>query len=391
MKLDHQLQPGAQLVPYPYRIEAPLSDSSRRTTEVYRATVAGQELGWPTALAATTYQVVVKVANRPDAKGNFATGALEQEAQLLRGLHHPHIVRLLPVKARADGSFSFIEQSQQTGYPWFIVLEYLPHGSLASLMAAVPQLPLWIIVEIGYTLAATVGYLHRRRLVHMDLKPRNLLFRQPYQLTPTANGSPRAGEIVLIDFGSATLEGRSHTTQRVTFQPSVYLPPEWIQAAQQGEVIAQPALDIYALGVILYQLLAGQPPFVAQDIYALERAILNDIPPPPTQARMATVNATGKATDKAVARQLARLDQIVLATLHKDPRLRFSADQLADALQEVRIALPSPRFYQHYRPAKARQKEDGNLGPSAPTSWKILILLSLVCTGIGLLAGYWLR
>jgi len=337
--------------------------------EIYLAEVETKDAGFPQGR-----QVALKIANRPDQLGNFFTTALQNEVQVLRGLHHPNVIHQLAIEETADAPLRFIAQTALPHYPWFTVMEYLPYGTLAALLAAGrPRLPLWVILEIGYALAATLDYVHRQRLVHLDIKPRNLMFRQPYPLTATSKPSG-IGEIVLIDFGSVAALGQTIPTQQATFRPSAYLAPEWLQAARQGKFVAHPSLDVYALGVVLYQMFAGCLPFAAENPVALERAILMDEPRPPSQMR---------SVGEEKGQGQAWLDRAILATLHKEPKSRCSADQLVAYLDEARFRLPSPGLYWHGSASNQGNGGAAHQGGRPWHDWGIGTLIFLVGVGIG--------
>lgn len=126
---NHQLAPGTQLLPYAYRITRTLGEGEGRMASLYLATITCQDAPWLAGTSDERHEVVLKIANRPDAQGNFFTAALAQEVQLLRGLHHPHLVRLLPIVQQQDTRFTFIAQADLPGYSSFVVLEYLPGRS----------------------------------------------------------------------------------------------------------------------------------------------------------------------------------------------------------------------------------------------------------------------
>jgi outer membrane protein assembly factor BamB/predicted Ser/Thr protein kinase len=221
--------------------------------------------------------VAVKLLHRPMA------GDLH-EAVLQARLDHPGIVRVLDAD-RAD------ERA-------FIVMEYLPGGSLEERLAS-GALEAEAVLRLGRELAAALAHAHARGVVHRDLKPANVLF-------------DARGRAKVADFGLARLvgEGVHHTRLAGTV---AYLSPEQLQ----GRV--SPASDLWALGCILHQALAGAPPFTGAGDYGVMRAIAEQPAP----------SLTGVA---GVPEGLARL---VTALLAKDPRARPSAREVAAVLESL--------------------------------------------------------
>jgi serine/threonine-protein kinase len=157
------------------------------------------------------------------------------EAEAVGRLQHPNIV-------------SIYEVGEEAGRP-YLSMEYVGGGSLANKLAATP-LPARAAAELLETLARAMDYAHRRGIVHRDLTPANILL--------TADGVPK-----ITDFGLAKLlvGGGDVRTQTgsILGTPS-YMAPE--QAEGRNGAIG-PAADVYALGAILYEMLAGRPPFRA--------------------------------------------------------------------------------------------------------------------------------
>ncbi|MCG3206739.1 MAG: Serine/threonine-protein kinase PknD [Anaerolineae bacterium] len=172
---------------------------------------------------------------------------LIREGEVLRQLNHPNIVKMLAM-------------FESGGQP-VIVMEYMPGGSLQDVLKAEPQLPAAQVVAIGLELADALARVHHLGILHRDLKPGNVLL--------TADGSPR-----LTDFGVARLAApqESRLTQEgAILGTSVYLSPE----AWRGEELDTRS-DVWSFGAVLYEMLAGQPPFFAPQITAVLTATLNN-------------------------------------------------------------------------------------------------------------------
>jgi serine/threonine protein kinase len=181
---------------------------------------------------------------------------LAHEVRAAREIPDPHLVRIL--EADEDG-----------GRP-YLVLEYLPGGSLATRLVHGPlhlEEMLRVVAEVGAGLDA----LHRARIVHRDVKPSNVMFRED-------------GAAALTDFGLA--KGAAYT---VLTRPGQvlgtldYLAPELVRGGE-----ATSASDVYALGCVAFECLAGRPPFGDHSLFGVGTAHLEDDPPdPPTSPEVA--------------------------------------------------------------------------------------------------------
>ncbi len=186
------------------------------------------------------------------------------EAQVLARLDHPHVVRV----------HDYIEAEGLC----LVVMELLAGGTLSRRrMAMSPQQA----CATGLAVAAALEHAHGRGVVHRDIKADNILF--------AADGTPKVG-----DFGIAKLfEGSAATASGMAGTP-MYMAPEQIEGGRIG-----PTTDLYALGVVLYHLLTGAPPFdPKQPVQALWRQHLNDSPPPmrgvPDSLARVVLNALAK-------------------------------------------------------------------------------------------------
>lgn len=235
---------------------------------------------------------------------------LARERAILARLQHPHIAVLYDAGVGADGR------------P-YLALEYVDGVRIDAYCRTRDARD---VVRLVVQVARAVAYAHSQLVIHRDLKPANLLV--------TADGTPK-----LLDFGiSKLIEGDPRASgdaaltelagRRLTL---AYAAPEQIR----GQPVSV-AADVYALGVVLYELLAGQRPFSGDDPRALETAILRGDPRRPSEA------ARGRARARALS---GDLDAIVLTALKPDPAQRYrSADALADDLDA----------YLAGRPVKAR-------------------------------------
>ena len=160
----------------------------------------------------------------------------EREVGLLREMRHPHIVHTFG--GTTDGG----EGAQGKR---FYAMEYLPGGTLQDLLDRDGRLPPEAVVNYARQICAALAFAHERGVVHRDLKPGNFLLAAE-------------GTLKLADFGLAAVrEGSKLTAEGRTMGTFRYMAPEQIR----GKPPACPQTDLYALGVVLFELLTGRPPF----------------------------------------------------------------------------------------------------------------------------------
>jgi len=221
-------------------------------------------------------EVALKVF-RPGVGASFGAERFTREIKLLARLRHPFILPLL--------------DSGETAGGLYFVMPYIDGESLRARLAREGRLPIEEAVELARSVADALSYAHGEGVVHRDVKPENVLLS-------------RQGHAVLADFGIARGRPRSHdsagqlTEVGLALGTTVYMSPE--QALGEPDIDGRS--DIYSLGVTLYEMLAGQPPFGGPNALAIISQHLT-VPPPTLSVARADVPP---AVEQAVARALAK-------------------------------------------------------------------------------------
>ncbi|MFL5403380.1 MAG: protein kinase domain-containing protein, partial [Gemmatimonadales bacterium] len=243
--------------------------------------------------------VAIKMLLRGTLGDTIARERFRREALILSRLSHPGVATIFDFDA-------------QDGYD-YLVMEYVPGGTLASRLATGP-LSLDSVLNLGTALADALENAHSHGVLHRDLKPGNVLL--------TDEGRPK-----ILDFGVALLLAGGKTTGRVTQTGMIvgtlpYMAPE--QLFGEADDVRT---DIYALGIMLFEMVTGQLPFVKQRAEALMFAIINTAAPAVHSIRPETP---------------AELDRLIGECLHKDPAHRpASAAWVAASLRRIRQGGPA--------------------------------------------------
>jgi serine/threonine-protein kinase len=247
-------------------------------------------------------KVAVKVLRSEYSRDAQLLGRFLNEARAANAIRHPNIIEILDSGITAEGIS-------------YLVMELLEGESLASRLRRLGSLALPNALEFAYQTASAVGAAHRKGIVHRDLKPDNLF------VVPDEN-DPSRERMKVLDFGIAKLQvhamGDSVKTRTGTLMGTpVYMSPE--QAMGTKEVDHRS--DIYSLGVIIFEMICGKPPFFSEGFGELVHLHLN-VPPPSPRSFVPSLPGAVEA--------------VIFKTLAKKPDDRFPSMQaLQEALKQV--------------------------------------------------------
>lgn len=242
--------------------------------------------------------VAIKVSTFPDQQDH------EENSQQIRNsffletravgkLQHPNIVSVY------DAGVG----DRQT----YIVMEYIDAKSLADALNESKRFPVHKVIEVIFKCCKALEYAHKKNIVHRDIKPANILISEE-------------GEIKIVDFGVAKVRDNIDTMSSGIFGSPLYMAPEQIEERQVG-----PSTDLYALGIVLYEMLSGDKLFDADNVHTLMYKILNQKP---------------KSLHSLGVEHAEKLQPVLDMVLSKDPDSRYAtATEFASALQSVDLAL----------------------------------------------------
>jgi len=240
-------------------------------------------------------KVAVKII-RPEIAGDRKTiGRFRNELKLARQITHRNVCRMYDL-------------GEERSTP-FITMEYVVGKDLRSIIRMTGPLTVRTAVDYARQICEGLAEAHRLGVVHRDLKPQNIMIDE-------------SGTVKIMDFGIArSLDTAGATAEGILIGTPEYMSPEQAEGKQ-----ADYRTDIYALGVSLYEMITGTPPFTGETALSIVLKVKTELPRPP---RELNPQVPGE------------LDLLVLKCLQKDENKRFqSAQELSGALKDVENALP---------------------------------------------------
>jgi serine/threonine protein kinase len=245
----------------------------------------------------------------------------QQEARAAGGLNHPNIVTIHDVG--------------KSGSTAYMAMEFIEGVELRSLLRPGEPLPLAQAVSIGAQIAEGLAYAHQRGVVHRDIKPPNIMVLQN-------------GLVKITDFGIARMRTSAVQTQTGTMMGSPkYMSPEQVLGQR-----ADHRSDLFSLGIILYEMLAGCAPFAGETLTAIMYQIVSFAPPAPSAVKLVVPEMLDVIIAKALAKPLEERYQDA-AELARD--LRACERELASAAGVPPLEPGAPGFSPGDRPAPAAE------------------------------------
>lgn len=308
---------GTHIGPYEIVAVLPGGDAGAMST-VYLARLRP---GYPGAPCAA-----LKIAAPQRAYSDF----LKSEEYYMSKFDHPHLLNILPIPAKSDAAerrliYTALAEPNNPQSPWYIAVEYMAGGSLAQLLERRHRLRAGAAVELIAQAAAALAYMHSQHVVHLDIKPSNLLLRAPLSRTRAA-----VPHVVVSDFGIALALDRA--VESKIYGTRAYMAPERARGTPPHA-----RHDVFALGVVLYELLTGRLPY-GEDAPAGMLLANSELP---------------SQLNRSVSPEL---EELVLKAIALEPQDRYQSMQLLqrdletlpDIDRPIRMRLPllqGPREY----------------------------------------------
>jgi Flp pilus assembly protein TadD len=283
------------------------------------------------------------VATSPDVVKRF-----HREMQACSRIEHPNTIQV----------FDYGDEKGQL----FLAMEFLDGKPLGKVLAEAGALPLSRLLHITIQITRALGAAHQRGIAHRDLKPDNVMLLERY-------GEPDF--VKVLDFGIARFLEEQTDVSKMTAEGALIGTPMYMSPEQALGKTIDHRSDFYSLGVMLYQMALGQPPFNGPTLASLIVAHAQEAPTPPSSVKPGIVPAS--------------LEKLILRLLAKDPTERpETAAELLHLLEGCKggdLALASTEAGTTARPIVEPQPT-----PPPPSRWPMFLVAGLVVAGGGLAA-----
>ncbi len=270
------------------------------------------------------YLLALKINLTEDENSSAYRNFLRREVSVLKRLRHPNIVRIFPISIEDKIVYS-ARATKLRNAPSYFTMEYIGGGSLGSHVDLISRkFSIEWGIELFYQLLITVNYVHSLGFAHCDLKPANILFRY----------SPKIDELpspLLIDFGSVAEMGQiSRLTASI-----MYAPPEVVRYLNSGtidnvqNVLSPEKIDVWSLGVILFEILTGKPLFAEDEQKNITTRIL--------RGKLEQIQSYRPEAPRS-------LDTMLQAMLRPSPSDRPTISTVIEAIEERISNIRPPRI-----------------------------------------------
>ena len=301
LRLESPPVPASEML---HRLQAPLANRYRVERELARG---GMAIVFLAEDIRHRRPVAIKVL-KPELTHALGTERFLQEIAIAAPLAHPNILPL-----HDSGELLIEDPERGAGAGWrilYYVMPYVEHESLRRRLDREGVLPLDDALRIAREVADALGYAHRRGIVHRDVKPENILLE--------------AGHAVVSDFGIARAMKAAGdddlSDALIALGTPAYMSPEQARGDQRLDGRS----DIYSLGCVLYEMLAGAPPFAGQSVDEVLRRHLDDAPALVRNVPEVVSRAVGRAMAKAPADRYPTADAFAEALVVSPARVTLT-------------------------------------------------------------------
>lgn len=308
--------------------------------------------------------VALKVLHREMTALSEVVARFEQEAVAAARIEHPNVVQARDFGRLQDGAF-------------YLVLDYVEGRSLSDVMQE--RLPLARVLTISGQIAEALEAAHQNNIVHRDLKPDNVMLVE-------REGEPEL--VKVLDFGIAkvSLLERGQSDKPITKTGTVFGTPEYMSPEQAAGQPVDYRGDIYSLGILMYEMLAGTPPFSGDEVAAILLTQITQPPPPlPSTVPLAVRQLVGELLSKDPGQRPQHAGEVVQRIL-----ALLGSAQVPVVQSKTRTRLISvksyPRITWIQRLDSGRWGTRVQLAGIVMPAWRLGALV-LVLTGIGFGAG----